>query len=171
MDCRKLLLSSLVLIAVAELRALAAEPKIEASGIEFFEKQVRPLFVDHCVKCHGPDKQKGGLRLDSRDAVLAGGDHGAAVVPKEPDKSRLVTAVRYSGDLHMPPKAKLSAEQVEALAAWVKMGAPWSKAAEVRPATAGSAFKITAKDREFWSFRPVRLPSIPSVKDTTWPRS
>jgi hypothetical protein len=122
------------------------------------------------VKCHGPDQQKGGLRLDSRDAMLTGGDSGPAIAPSEPGKSKLVAAIGYGGDLQMPPKAKLTAEQIDALTAWVKMGAPWPKATEVRPAI-GSAFKITAKDREFWSFQPVRLAAIPPVKDATWPRS
>src|SRR5687767_13665475 len=90
----------------------AADPQPDAAGAEFFEKKVRPLLSENCQSCHGPDKQKGGLRLDTRPAVLAGGDSGPAVVPGEPDKSRLVKAVRYSGDLKMPPKEKLSAEQV-----------------------------------------------------------
>jgi mono/diheme cytochrome c family protein len=147
-------------------RAAAADPKPDAAQVEFFEKKVRPLLADHCQQCHGPDKQKGGLRLDSRAALLTGGDSGPAVVPGEPDKSKLVQAIRYAGDgVRMPPKEKLAAEHVDVLAAWVRMGAPWPEAAaDARPA-AGPTFTITAKDREFWSFRPVRLPPVPEPRD------
>jgi mono/diheme cytochrome c family protein len=153
-------------------RVAAADPKPEVAQVEFFEKQVRPLLAESCQGCHGPDKHKGGLRLDSRDAVLAGGDSGPAVVPGDPEKSRLVHAVRY-GDarLHMPPKEKLTPEQVAVLTAWVKMGAPWPEAAAVRTAAPTSTFKVTAKDREFWSFRPVREPPVPAVRDRDWVRS
>src|SRR5207253_2768486 len=164
MRCRSLLpLLGLILGHPAVPRAAAADPKPEPAQLEFFEKKVRPVLAEHCQSCHGPDKQKGGLRLDSRADVLKGGDSGPAVEPGEPDKSRLVRAVRYAGDLHMPPKTKLPAEQAEALAAWVKMGAPWPEAAAESRAAA-STFTITAKDREFWSFRPVRRPAVPEVR-------
>src|SRR5204863_8500034 len=135
--------------------------KPDPAQLEFFEKKVRPLLAENCYQCHGPDKQKGGLRLDSRTALLAGGDSGPALIPGELDKSRLVEAVRYGNDdLRMPPKGKLADDQIEVLTAWVKMGAPWPEAA-VRAPAPESAFKITAKDREFWSFQPVRRPPLP----------
>src|SRR5262245_5419580 len=123
--------------------AAAADPKPDAAQIEFFEEQVRPLLVGQCQGCHGPDKQKGGLRLDSRAALLAGGDSGPAAVPGAPEESPIIQAVGYGDDLRMPPKARLSAEQVAALTSWVKMGVPWPEAtAEARPAAAtGPAFK------------------------------
>src|SRR5215218_5402129 len=108
MRCRWLFLTSLVLCA-APPRAAATDPKPDAAQTEFFEKNVRPLLVEHCQSCHGPDKQKGGLRLDSRAALLSGGESGPAVVAGEPDKSRLVKAIGYADSaLQMPPKAKLS---------------------------------------------------------------
>src|SRR5690349_3744526 len=67
--------------------AAAADPSAE--GIEFFEKKIRPLLVERCHECHGPQKQRGGLRLDSRSAVLKGGDNGPALVPGEPGNSRI----------------------------------------------------------------------------------
>src|SRR6266403_603543 len=70
---------------------------------EFFEKHVRPVLAENCFACHGPGKQKGGLRLDSRAGLLAGGDSGPAMVTGNPDSSRLIQAIRYSGDLRMPP--------------------------------------------------------------------
>ncbi|MBO0700955.1 MAG: PSD1 domain-containing protein, partial [Zavarzinella sp.] len=148
-------------------RAAAADPKPDPAQAEFFEKSVRPLLVGKCQECHGPEKQKGSLRLDSRAAVLEGGESGPAIVPGDPTKSRLVQAIGYADTLRMPPKQKLSPDQVATLTSWVKMGAPWPEAKDVRPA-ADSEFKITAQDREFWSFRPVREPALPAVKDPGW---
>ncbi len=148
--------------------ASAAEP----AQAEFFEKKVRPLLDRHCQQCHGPDKQKGGLRLDSRAALLQGGDSGPAVVPGQPEKSRLVHAVRYGDTPRMPPKAKLADEEIAVLAAWVKIGAPWPEARAVaRTVTPASTFKITEKDRAFWAFRPVQQPAVPPVRDAAWART
>src|SRR5216684_4093064 len=73
--------------------------------VRFFETAVRPVLVEHCQKCHGEAKQQAGLRLDSRKALLGGGDSGPAVVPGKPDESRLIRAVRQvDDDLKMPPK-------------------------------------------------------------------
>jgi mono/diheme cytochrome c family protein len=155
----------------AALRAAAADPKFDPAQVEFFEKQVRPLFVEKCQECHGPEKQKGGLRLDSRDAVLTGGDSGPVIVPGDPTKSRLVQAIGYAGELRMPPKQKLADEQVTTLTKWVKMGAPWPDAAGARTAASGSSFKITEKDRAFWSFQPVRDYPLPDVRDADWAQS
>src|SRR5262249_30864781 len=154
-------------VAVAP-RATAADPKPEPAQVEFFEKQVRPLLVEKCQECQGPAKQKSVLLLDSREAVLTGGESGPAIVAGEPGKSRLVQAIGYSGELRMPPKQKLAAEQVSTLTTWVKMGAPWPDAAGARAAASGSTFKLTDKDRQFWSFQPVRKLAVPAVQDEDW---
>ncbi|MEQ2008634.1 MAG: DUF1553 domain-containing protein [Limisphaerales bacterium] len=91
-----------------------------------FRDQIRPLLDSKCVSCHGPEKQKGGLRLDSRAAALKGGEHGPAFVPGDVAKSLLLQAVRHATkDLAMPPKEKLPAKDIAALEAWVKAGALW----------------------------------------------
>ena len=171
MPWRLMLVLGLVPGPVVGPHVAAADPKPDPAKAEYFEKRVRPLLADHCQQCHGPDKQKGGLRLDSRAALLAGGDSGPAVVPGKPGESRLVKAVGYDGDLRMPPKTRLDANQVAVLTAWVEMGAPWPEVAGARPVTSGSTLKVTAEDREFWSFRPVREPNVPAVRDESWPRS
>src|ERR1700733_11162864 len=76
-------------------------------GDDDFEKHVRPLLVKHCFKCHGPTKASGGLRLDSREAILKGGESGPAAVVGKPEESRLLKAVAYRDDLRMPPQGKL----------------------------------------------------------------
>src|SRR4051812_35990858 len=76
----------------------------EASALEFFEKEIRPLLADKCQSCHGDEKRRGGLRLTSRDLALKGGERGPAVVPGKPGESLLLRAVEQQGDLKMPPK-------------------------------------------------------------------
>src|SRR5579872_2561134 len=75
--------------------------------IEFFEKRIRPLLVDHCSECHGEGRAKGGLRLTSGETLRRGGDSGPAIVAGKPDESLLIEVVGHQGDIKMPPKQKL----------------------------------------------------------------
>jgi hypothetical protein len=153
------------MLAALTAGAFAQAPPSPREAIEFFEKRVRPLLTDNCHSCHGPQRQKAGLRLDSREAFLKGSSSGAVVQPGHPDTSALVRAVRYDGDIKMPPKGRLPAEAVETLTAWVRMGAAWPEA----PATPVPGADATAKARlKHWAFRPVRKPPVPAVWDTTW---
>jgi hypothetical protein len=129
---------------------------------DFFERRVRPILAEKCFACHGPTKQRSGLRLDSREALLRGGDGGKVVIPGDPDQSPLIQAVRQQGDLKMPPKDRLSPGAVADLTAWVKMGAPWPK-----DQTAGSGQQDQSWKRH-WAFQPVRKPALPAVKDPGW---
>jgi mono/diheme cytochrome c family protein len=147
----------------------AADPQPDAAARDFFEKSVRPVLTTHCFECHGPKKHRGGLRLDSRAAVLAGGATGPAVVPGRPEQSLLIKALHYADEPKMPPKGRLSPGEIAALSAWVKQGAPWpDSVATVRPRPGG--LRITPDDRAFWSFRPVADPPVPRVRDSAWPR-
>jgi hypothetical protein len=142
----------------------------DSAGDDFFEKQVRPLLVEKCQGCHGDKKSKGGLKLNSRASLLQGGELGPAVVPGNPDQSLLIKAVRYHDDLHMPPGGKLPDKQIALLEQWVKLGAPWSGATTAL-ADSGRRFAITAKQRRFWSFRPVHAPPAPAVRNSAWLQS
>ena len=157
-------IASALLLAPTALAAAPAQPDRQA--IEFFETKVRPVLVQHCYECHADKKQKGDLRVDSQAALLTGGGAGPALVPGDPDRSLLITAVRHSDpDLTMPPKKKLSGAEIAALEQWVKMGAPWPAAKG--QATSGShAGKFTEADRSYWFFQPLSKPSIPTVKAT-----
>src|SRR5436309_13886115 len=119
------LVSATLLLVLALNPALAKDPPTQAAQEEFFETSIRPLLASHCLECHGARKHKGGLRLDSREAILAGGDSGPAVVAGSPEQSLLIKAVHYDEELRMPPRSKLTAEQVAVLTLWVKGGAPW----------------------------------------------
>jgi hypothetical protein len=152
----------LFLLVFAFVSARAAE------DVAFFEKHVRPLLTERCLECHGEKKAKGGLRLDTRDGWAAGGDSGPAVIPGEPDKSLLITAVRYTDrDLQMPEKRKLPDEEIALLEQWVKMGAPDPRTGSVAKKQTGLSIE---EGRKFWSYAPVRKPAVPAVKDASWPR-
>ncbi len=148
----------------------ASQPTAEQ--VRFFEAQVRPVLVENCVKCHGPEKPKAHLRLDSRAAILTGGDTGPAVVPGKAEESLLITAISHTDDvLKMPPKQKLDAARIAALTQWVKIGVPWpgsaKDASEPAPARKGE-YQITAKDRAHWAFRPIVRPAVPGSSDRAW---
>src|SRR5262245_22251036 len=106
---------SLLLLALLPAAPAQAQPQAER---EFFEKRVRPLLVENCHSCHSAaaKKQRGGLHLDSRAAILKGGDTGPAVVPGKPEASLLLRAIRYQDEhLHMPPKGKLPEREIAIL--------------------------------------------------------
>jgi cytochrome c553 len=140
----------------------AADSPPQAAG-DFFEKEVRPLLVERCGKCHGAEKPKGGLRLTSRANLLKGGESGPAAVAGKPEQSLLIQAIRYSEALQMPPKEKLGEREIAILTRWVELGLPWPEAKVVTGA-AGAKFQITEEQRRFWAFQPVREVSPPAVK-------
>src|SRR5687767_10427256 len=117
------------LLPLASLVFLSSTPAEEQ-----FEKHVRVILVEHCYSCHGPKKQMSGLRLDSRDAMLRGGDNGPVLKPGKPEASSLIQAIRHVGDLKMPPKKKLDQRQIDVLAEWVKQGASWPAEAKTSDA-------------------------------------
>ena len=128
--------------------------------VEFFEKQVRPVLVDQCVKCHGPEKQKAELRLDSLAAVLKGADTGPVAIAGQPEKSSLIKSIRHEGEMKMPEKApKLPEPQIAALTEWVKMGMPWPEG------DASTAKADVAKTH--WSFQPVKPVAVPQA-NSAW---
>ena len=102
----------------------AAGQDTDPQKLEFFEKNVRPVLVQHCYECHAADEVSGGLLLDSRSGWQKGGDSGPAIVSGDPDKSLLIEAVRYTNrDLQMPPQNQLSPSKIQTLEKWVAMGA------------------------------------------------
>jgi len=154
-----------MLFSVAPLVAQQPAPKpvaADPAAVKFFETKIRPLLNDQCMKCHGEKKQKGGLRLDSLQAALQGGDGGAAVTPHDVPRSLLFKAVTYDDqDLQMPPDAKLEPAEIEDLKKWIEMGAPWpddGKKANVR-----KPGEFSAEDRAWWAFQPVKQATPPKI--------
>src|SRR5438046_2551078 len=112
--------------AIVVLLIIAAPARSDDAGAALFRSAVAPILTQHCYPCHSAEskKQKGGLRLDTRAGPRQGGDRGPAVVPGDPDKSLLIQAIRYAGELKMPPKGKLPDAAITDLERWVKLGAP-----------------------------------------------
>ena len=141
------------------------------SDADFFENNIRPILANNCYSCHG-DATSGGLKLDSREALLKGGNHGPVLVPGDPDKSLMITAVHQSTALKMPKGGKLTPQEVADLTEWVKHGAVWPKSA---PGTVFSASVktgvITDRQRAFWSFQPLKVVPVPEVKDSHWAKT
>src|SRR4051794_40360117 len=92
-------------------QVFAAGP-LPPNSPEFFETRVRPILANNCYGCHTNSKL-GGLRVDSREALLQGGSSGPSIVPGSPEKSLLVSAVVQSGELKMPKGSKLKTEDIE----------------------------------------------------------
>jgi mono/diheme cytochrome c family protein/cytochrome c553 len=158
--------------ATADAQPAEAAGTFDAAAIEFFEKQIRPIFARRCHECHGSTvaEPKGGLRLTSRATLLRGGDTGPAVVSREPEKSLLIDAINYRGDYEMPPKSKLPAEEIAALTKWVSLGAPWPKE-EAVAALAARKFDLNQRKAEHWCWQPLAVASPPPFKSKEWVRT
>ena len=154
-------LSIVLVLAVLGDQCIAGQ----TDGDALFESKIRPLLVERCLECHGSEKQKGGLRLDSRAGWQTGGEHGSPIVPGKPGESLLIKAVSYTDkDLQMPPKekgGKLAGPEIAALTQWVKMGAPDPRDSE----TPAAGSPIAGRAQTWWAFQPVRKLIVPDVGD------
>jgi hypothetical protein len=151
---------------------------------QHFTDKVRPLLESRCISCHGPDKVKGNLRMDSRAALLKGGDAGPALVPGKPSESLLLQAVLHTRkDLEMPPKEKLTAADIAVLERWITDGAPWPEVKSVSTAATvatgekiGDAWsdprnpivRIFGGQRlDLWSLKPITRTEPPQVRNSS----
>jgi hypothetical protein len=159
--------------AVAFLATVPAATRASVQTAEnevFFETKIRPLLEERCLECHGEKKQKGALRLDSQDGWQKGGENGAALVPGDPESSRIIRAVRRKDeDLAMPPKHPLSAADVAALEEWVLLGAPDPRTA--KPSNTALKAPGIEEGRKHWAYQPVRSPQVPTLAGDSWSRS
>ncbi len=144
-----------------------AAAESDAADVAFFETRIRPVLVEHCEECHAASSAtlRGGLRVDSREALLAGGDSGPAVVPGQPDESLLLAALRHDG-FEMPPSGRLPSTVVDDFTAWIQAGATDPRDEVSGPVTR-SEIDIEA-GRQHWAFQPIRRPTPPLVSNTTW---
>jgi cytochrome c553 len=151
-------------VAVALLGLAAFQACAQTNGADFFEKNVRPLFIQRCFGCHGAGASPmGGLRLDNRESILHGGGRGPAVVAGKPNESLLIRALRQTDDgLKMPPGKKLSDAEIATLAQWIAMGAPWA---------AAQTAAADAPAQRYWAFVPPKDPAPPKVKNSDWVKS
>jgi cytochrome c553 len=143
-----------------------------AARAEHFEIHVRPILATHCFQCHGPSKQKGGLRLDQRATALAGGDTGKAIVPGRVDEGELLKAIKYDPDgYRMPPSGKLPRQAIIEFEKWVRDGAYWPE----EKSAANSADHSTnpgwleERRKAHWCWQPVENKPTPRVQQSDWP--
>jgi hypothetical protein len=155
-------------VTVVGILSLIAAGEIDPDRVAFFETSIRPLLVERCLECHGPKKQKGGLRLDSRAGWMQGGDSGPAIVPGDPDASLLVRAVRRTDPkLRMPPDRRLTDRQVALLEEWVRTGAADPRGSPPDSGAASTALRPEDASSH-WAYRPpVRRPP-PDVRRSEW---
>lgn len=160
---------ALLVVACCAARGLSAAEL--AGDSEFFEKRIRPLLVERCYECHSDrtGKAKGGLRLDTREGLMKGGDSGPAISVAQPQQSMLLRAIRHEErELKMPPKLKdrLSKEQSNDFESWIRSGAEFPVKHEN---LTGRTWRQIADSH--WAFQPLQATLAPKVKDATWPRS
>lgn len=160
---KTLLVSFAVLFCDFGIRAQlpAAAKPANGDGVEqirFFEQNIRPLLHRKCVSCHGPQKQEGGLRLDTKESLLKGGDSGAVISDHE---NLLMEAVRYES-FQMPPDERLTKKQVDDLQAWIDGGAAWPEVDGKSVRLEGASF--TPAERSFWSLQSLTHPSPPAIE-------
>lgn len=147
----------------------ADRASISSDDLAFFENRIRPVLVQHCYECHAADASivRGGLLLDSRGALMRGGDSGPGLVPEKPDESLLIQALRYEGH-QMPPDGQLPAPVIADFEEWVRRGAPDPRQ-EVRSA------KLQPVDwdaaRKHWAFQPIVRPTPPESFPAGWVRN
>jgi hypothetical protein len=158
-----------LLFCLAGVPALSRGAEPASADLEFFEKKIRPVLVEHCYQCHSTaaKKAKGGLRLDTREALRQGGDSGPALVVGRAAETLLIKALRHEGELKMPPRVKLPAAVVADFVRWIDAGAADPRGAATT--AKGRGVDIEA-GRRFWSFQPVRAAELPSVSEPHWPR-
>ena len=164
---RHIYLQLIVLTCFLAPMGAVAQDKIPPDQLEFFEKKIRPVLVANCYECHSKDAKsiKGGLSLDTREAIRAEGDSGHAVVPGDPESSILMEAIRYES-FEMPPKEQLPESVIADFAQWIEMGAP-----DPRQGPSLIKREINFEEaKQHWSYQPITKPSPPAIENSDWPR-
>ena len=129
----------------------------DTASVDFFEAKIRPVFIEHCEKCHGSSKQQGGFRLDSKDNFFKGPDSGPIFNLTKPSESRLLKLLHYQSELKMPPKGKLPDQVINDISEWIIKGAPWP--ADLKKNPNG----IAIANQDHWAFMPIKKPTLPKI--------
>ncbi len=159
-------LSCLVLLQIAAVAPILAD---DAKALEHFENKIRPILTEHCYKCHSEQAQKagklkGGLRLDTKETLLKGGDNGLAIVAGKPNEGTLIKSLKYVGDLQMPPAGKLDAKIIKDFEEWISAGA-------IDPRSgSGSGMKVIDIEagKKHWSFQLPKVVEAPKSANPDW---
>jgi cytochrome c553 len=155
-----LLLGFLITAILAVYQSSYAQESGTSESNKLFEQSIRPILIEHCIACHGPDKSESDLRLDKPEPFIRGGQSGPIVDPLKPNESPILQAVRHEG-LEMPPNKKLSDEKIQALENWVRAGAPWPLYVQ-QLSSLNDQDNVSRTDRDYWFFQPLSDPDIPT---------
>ena len=153
--------------------SLVAGEKPNRAGVDFFEKKIRPVLLEHCYKCHSQDAQKAGklkaeLLLDSRAGLRKGGESGPVLITAKPADSLLLKVLRHEGDVRMPSKGKLPESVLRDFETWLAMGAPDPREGEI---ASNSKFDLEKSRKDHWAFQPLREAARPAGKNVDWVRT
>ena len=149
-------LSMAVIVAVSVSPVTVADERAE-----FFEKYIRPMFVQKCAECHTGDTPEGDLRIDSMESLTKGGMSGPSVVVKDVDASLLIQRVTTTDqDLLMPPEDRLSEKEVVSLKKWIEDGAYWPENEE--------SWDTSENPADHWAFQQVKDVAPPSIDNSSW---
>lgn len=157
-------LATIVFSSNSSFGADSAKAEPSRAGVEFFEQKIRPVLVKHCYECHSVESKgvKGGLLVDSRDAIRGGGDSGHSLVPGDPSESLIIDALKYES-FEMPPSGRLPDHVIADFEKWIKMGAPDPRDALAKNPAETPEIDFR-KSREFWSFQKPTRHRIPDTE-------
>jgi hypothetical protein len=163
------LLEALLLPCSVGLSQELAPDDVQRAKLEFFEKKIRPVLVEHCYECHSAESKtlQGGLSLETAQGLAQGGDSGPALIPEKSDQSLIIQALRYEST-QMPPRGKLPDEVIADFVQWVDSGAADPRVGDSAPIKKSIDFD---QARLFWSFVPPKNPELPSTKRSGWTES
>ena len=122
--------------------------------LDHFERSIRPVLIQHCIACHGPQRQEGDLRLDSREAMLTGGTRGSAIDLSKQGDSLLLKALRHQDGLEMPPEGRLPEGVLSNFSRWIKQDAAWPRT---------FALPSHLDPSQHWAFQPISNPVVPAA--------
>ncbi|MEM7784837.1 MAG: DUF1549 domain-containing protein, partial [Planctomycetota bacterium] len=157
-------------LCVSTAHGLQEVTEFDSQQLEFFESKVRPILVDRCYDCHGPDASpvEGSFSMVSRKNIIAGGDTGPGMVPGHADQSLIIKAIRYDDVYEMPPDTKMPDKEIEILTRWVEMGAPWPSQTDV-DVEIKTGFDLNARKKEHWCWQPIKRYPVPKIEQSDWP--
>jgi hypothetical protein len=159
-------------VAVFSLQAPPRKGTLSSTEREFFEKKIRPILVRNCYECHAGKTKMGGLSLETRKALLAGGASGTALVPGQPEKSLLLQVLKYThSKIKMPPAGKLPAPVLADFEKWVEMGAPDPREEQGNQKPTAAWDEIVTERSKWWSLQPLKQVALPQVKNQAWAKT